>query len=51
MSNFLKEIYENYLREYVDTKIKNYDEKGYFPSYVGYDPTYALWRKKNTKDA
>ncbi|TCB82293.1 ATP-binding protein [Acinetobacter sp. ANC 4173] len=51
MSDFLKEIYEEYLREYVDAKIESYDEKGYFPSYLGYDSSYALWRKKNTKDA
>lgn len=51
MSLFLKEIYEHYLREYVDAKIDSYDEKGYFPSYIGYDHSYALWRKKNTKDA
>lgn len=51
MSSFLKEIYEDYLREYVDAKIESYDEKGYFPSYLGYENRYALWRKKNTKDA
>lgn len=51
MSSFLKEIYEDYLREYVDAKIESYDEKGYFPSYLGYENSYALWRKKNTKDA
>ncbi len=51
MSSFLKEIYEDYLREYVDAKIESYDEKGYFPSYLGYEHSYALWRKKNTKDA
>lgn len=51
MSLFLKEIYEGYLREYVDEQIRNYDEKGYFPTYHGYDPSYAIWRKGNTKDA
>lgn len=51
MSLFLKEIYENYLREYVEAKIESYDEKGYFPTYKGYDSSYASWRKKNTKDA
>ena len=51
MSSFLKEIYEDYLREYVDAKIESYDEKGYFPSYLGYEHSYALWRKRNTKDA
>ena len=51
MSFFLKEIYEDYLREYVDAKIESYDEKGYFPSYLGYEHSYALWRKRNTKDA
>lgn len=51
MSSFLKEIYDDYLREYVDAKIENYDKKGYFPSYIGYDSSYALWRKNNTKDA
>lgn len=51
MSYFLKEIYEDYLREYVDREIKSYDEKGYFPSYTSYDKDYALWRKNNTKQA
>lgn len=51
MSDFLKEIYEGYLRDYVDEQIKKYDEKGYFPSYNGYDKSYALLRKNNTKDA
>ncbi|WP_334069910.1 ATP-binding protein, partial [Acinetobacter colistiniresistens] len=51
MSLFLKEIYENYLREFVDREIESYDEKGYFPSYTGYDKDYASWRKKNTKQA
>lgn len=50
MSLFQKEIYEEYLREYVDAEIERYDDRGYFPSYVGLDKTYALWRKKNTKE-
>ncbi|MCL6246397.1 ATP-binding protein [Acinetobacter sp. ANC 4945] len=51
MSLLLKEIYEEYLREYVDAKIEDYDKQGYFPSYDGYDHSYALWRKENTKEA
>lgn len=51
MSLFQKEIYENYLREFVDCEIERYDEKGYFPSYVGFSSDYALWRKNNTKKA
>lgn len=51
MSNFLKEIYEDYLREYVDKEIDSYDAKGYFPSYDGYEKNYAAFRKEITKSA
>lgn len=51
MSDYLKVIYEEYLREYIDQKIDTYDEKGYFPSYIGYDNIYAEFRKKITKEA
>ncbi len=44
-----RDIYNNYLRRFIDSKIENYDENGYFPNYSGLDKTYANWRKNNTK--
>ncbi len=44
-----REIYINYLKQYVDIKIEKYDEDRYFPSYSNFDPDYAKWRKQHTK--
>ncbi len=44
-----RDIYNEFLRKYVDEEIKKYDEKGYFPTYLGIDKGYAKWRKNNTK--
>jgi hypothetical protein len=44
-----RDIYSNYLRRYIESKIESYDQNGYFPSYAGFDQNYAEWRKNNTK--
>ncbi len=44
-----RDIYINYLKQYVDIKIEEYDEKDYFPNYLNFDHDYAKWRKQNTK--
>ena len=50
LTGFQREIYEDYLRQYVDDAIEKFDEKGYFPKHLGFDEEYALWRKSHTKD-
>ncbi|MCP4393011.1 MAG: DNA mismatch repair protein [Alphaproteobacteria bacterium] len=47
--DFQKEIYNDFLRRYVDEEIEKYDSKGYFPKYKGVDGSYAKWRKEHTK--
>jgi len=47
--SYQREIYSNYLRKYVDSKIEEYDKNGYFPKYKNLEPNYARWRKSNTK--
>mgnify|MGYP000488705644 CR=1 FL=1 len=46
---YQKEIYQEFLRCYVDKEIERFDENGYFPEYKNIDKNYAIWRKKNTK--
>jgi hypothetical protein len=43
------EIYENFLKKYVDNKINEFSEQGIFPTYKNLNPAYAEWREKNTK--
>lgn len=43
------EIYEEFLREFVDEKIEEYEAKGYFPSYKLIGQEESLWRRNNTK--
>lgn len=51
MTKFLKEIYQNYLRHFVDNEIDKFDQNGYFPLYKGLNVEYANWRKAQTKKA
>lgn len=44
-----RDIYSDYLRSFVDSKIERFDKEGYFPSYSGLAQDYAKWRKNNTK--
>lgn len=49
MTDFQREIYKDYLREYVDSEIEKFEKKGYFPTYANMDEGYSSWRKENTK--
>lgn len=44
------DIYESFLRDFVDEKITQYEFNGYFPSYVGLSDSDALWRRNNVKN-
>lgn len=46
---FSQEIYEKFLREYVNEKIQEYDDLGYFPFDSRLPNHEAEWRKSNTK--
>lgn len=43
------EIYEEFLREFVDEKIEEYEAKGYFPTHKFISQEESAWRKSNTK--
>src|SRR5690606_20265929 len=50
MTSFQREVYDDYLRKFVDDEIERFDSNGYFPAYFGLDKHYAEWRKNNTKN-
>lgn len=43
-------LYEEFLKEFVDTKIQEFDEKGYFALNQHLSLEEASWRKQNTKN-
>jgi hypothetical protein len=43
------EIYEDYLRRFVDDEIEKFREEGAFPSYAHEDSSYGEWRLENTQ--
>ncbi|WP_323666700.1 ATP-binding protein [Pectobacterium punjabense] len=45
-----KDLYESFLKEFVDEKIREYEEKGYFPSYSGLLEADAEWRMQTIKN-
>jgi hypothetical protein len=47
---FVDQVYDKFLRDYVDGELKKYDEEGIFPSYTGLDPQYAKWRAEHTRE-
>ncbi|WP_342113992.1 ATP-binding protein [Pseudoduganella sp. OTU4001] len=47
---FIGEVYEQFLRDYVEGELKKYDEEGIFPNYTGLEPHYAKWRAENTRE-
>lgn len=49
MTDFQREIYDQYLVKHVDREIQRFEENGYFPSYNGVPEEYARVRKANTK--
>lgn len=44
-----KEIYESFLRDFINEKISEYEGNGYFPSYSGISEQDILWRKESLK--
>lgn len=49
LSSIQRDIYNNFLRKFVDDEIEKYDSNGYFPTYQNVNENYAEWRKNNTK--
>ncbi len=50
VNEFVQEVYDQFLRKYVDAEISKYVEEGIFPSYAGMDTAYADWRTENAKN-
>jgi len=48
--NFVEEIYENFLRDFVESELAKYEDDGVFPSYAGLDAHYAKWRLEHTRN-
>ena len=46
---FSSEIYEQFLREFVEEKIDEYEALGYFPEHKKLKAEEAAWRRENTK--
>ncbi|MBB1489187.1 ATP-binding protein [Oceanospirillum sediminis] len=46
---FSREIYEKFLREFVEEKIEEYEARGYFPEHKRLKAEEAAWRRENTK--
>ena len=45
-----QEVYEDFLRIYVDEQISKLEADGAFPTYEGEDAEYAAWKRKNTTE-
>ena len=50
LNSHSKEIYEDYLRRFVDDEMEKFKEEGAFPTYVNEDSSYGEWRLGNTLD-
>jgi len=50
LADFIQEVYDDFLRKFVDAELKKYEDDGIFPSYAGLDENYASWRFTNTKN-
>ncbi|WP_249555451.1 ATP-binding protein [Shewanella sp. 10B] len=46
---FSSDIYEEFLREFVEEKINEYEIRGYFPNHKNLKAEEAAWRRENTK--
>lgn len=46
---FSSDIYEKFLREFVEDKIDEYESLGYFPEHKSLRAEEAAWRRENTK--
>lgn len=49
IKDFTKEIYEEFLRNFVDTQMARFEEEGVFPEYPNENAEYAAWKRNNTK--
>ncbi|PLC53944.1 DNA mismatch repair protein [Pollutimonas nitritireducens] len=49
VSDMAEEIYQDFLREFIDREMDSYEEGGIFPSYQGISKPYADWRLEHTK--
>lgn len=44
-----RQVYENFLRKFVEEEIARFEQEGAFPTYSGLPPDYASWRLENAK--
>ena len=49
VNEIVQEVYDEFLRKYVNSEISKYVDDGIFPSYAGMEPSYAEWRTENAK--
>ena len=49
VSEIVENVYDDFLRRFVEAEIEKYEADGIFPDYRGIDTGYAEWRKNNTK--
>ncbi len=50
LSTVTNSIYEEFLRKKANEVVKHYEEKGYFPTYVGLDEEEKAWRHTNARE-
>lgn len=50
VQELVQEVYDDFLRNFVDAQLAKYEEEGIFPAYAGLDPNYAKWRSEHTKN-
>jgi hypothetical protein len=48
--DFVGQVYDQFLRDFVERELTKYDEDGIFPTYSGLEPHYAKWRAENTRE-
>lgn len=49
VNELVQEVYDEFLRKYVNAEISKYVDEGIFPSYAGMEASYAEWRTENAK--
>lgn len=49
VNEFTQDVYDDFLRRFVDKEMDKYHEDGIFPVYSGIAPDYAAWRMDNIK--
>jgi hypothetical protein len=48
--DFVGQVYDQFLRDFVERELTKYDEDGIFPTYSDLEPHYAKWRAENTRE-